>query len=90
MRSNWRVTDRGVNGNPFLWKKRSTSLYVMINIFNPEAQRCYPVLLFQSNPNESDELKGRVIGKGCAESRNDWISAYDKAREIAEKYMAKN
>lgn len=90
MRSNWRVTDKGVNGDPFLWKKKATSLYVMINIFNPLAKRCYSVLVLRSNPSELDELKGRVIGKGCAETTNDWVSAYGRAREIAERYMEKN
>jgi hypothetical protein len=62
----------------------------MIDIFNPEAKRCYPVLVFRSNPTELDDLKGRVIGKGCAERRNDWVVAYEKAREVAERYMDRN
>ena len=84
------MTDRGVNGDPFLWKKRAASLYVMIDIFNPEAKRCYPVLVLRSNPTELDDLSGRVIGKGCAERRNDWVAAYEKAREVAEHYMDEN
>jgi len=90
LKRNWRVIDRGVNAKPFLWKKRATSLYVMINIFSPQTNRCYSVILLQSNPYESNDLKGKVIGKGCAEKRNDWVTAYQKAREIAERYMQEN
>jgi hypothetical protein len=62
----------------------------MINIFNPRAKRCYSVLLLRSNPYEGNDLKGKVIGEGCAEKRNDWVIAYQKAREIAERYMEGN
>ena len=62
----------------------------MIDIYNPEGKRCYPVLVLRSNPSELDELRGRVIGRGCAERRNDWVAAYGKAREVAERYMDRN
>jgi hypothetical protein len=62
----------------------------MINIFNPQAKRCYPVLLLRSSPYDSSDLKGKVIGKGCAEKPNNWVTAYQKARQIAERYMNGN
>ncbi|HUK27664.1 MAG TPA: hypothetical protein VLV31_04505 [Candidatus Acidoferrales bacterium] len=90
MRGDWRVIDRGVNGGPFLWKRRGTSLYVMINIFNPQAKKCYLVLALRSSPYQQNDLNGRIIGKGCSKEPNDWVLAYQKAREIAERYMDKN
>jgi hypothetical protein len=90
LRRNWRVVDRGVNGEPFLWKRSGARCYVMINIFNPQARGCYTVLALQSSPYEKNDLNGKVIGKGCGNKRNDWIVAYQKARDIAERYMDEN
>ena len=84
------MIDRGVNAKPFLWKKRATNLYVMINIFDPQKKCCYSVLLLRSSPYEGNDLKGKVIGKGCGEKRNDWGAAYQEARKIAERYMNRN
>lgn len=86
----WRVVDRGINGKPFLWKKRATSKYVMIDIFTARPNRCYAVLVFETNPVSSNDLKGKLIGMGCANGPSDWIGAYEKARVIADRYMTRN
>ena len=89
MRTDWRVVDRGVNGEPFLWKKKASKKFLMIDIFNPDpARRCYSILILPGNPNTNANLRHRVIGVGCAEiSEETWINAYQRARDIAEKYM---
>ena len=79
--------DRGVNGKPFLWKKRGVSRYLMIDIFNPRRNRCYVVLEFQANPYVNDELRGKVVGRGCAKGPRDWKGAYERAKQIADRYM---
>jgi len=87
--NSWRVVDRGVNGEPFLWKKRARKKYVLIDIFNARPKRCYAVLALDSNPLASPPSKSRVIGMGCADARSDWVTAYEKARKIADRYMSK-
>jgi hypothetical protein len=85
------VIDWGVNGEPFLWKKRSRRRYVMIDIFSPDTSKgCYSVLTYTRNPYADEGLKGKVIGVGCATSRKDWRTAYHRARMIAKKYMKTN
>jgi hypothetical protein len=86
-KSPWRVAGRGVNGKPFLWKKRARSRYVMIDIFTSKRKRCYPVLALDRNPLLTDDFRSRVIGMGCSDVRSDWVSAYEKARKIAHGYM---
>jgi hypothetical protein len=83
----WRVVDRGVNGKPFIWKKRATTKYVMIDIFNLRRRRCYAVFALKGNPMESRSARGKLIGMGCADSRSGWVGAYEKARRIADEYM---
>jgi len=89
MRTHWRIVDRGVNGEPFLWKKKDSGKFLMIDIFNPDAtRRCYPIFVLPGNPNTNPNLSRTVIGVGCAEvSEETWIDAYQRARDIAEKYM---
>jgi len=86
----WRVVDKGINGKPFLWKKRAKSKYVMIDIFTARPKRCYAVLAFETNPVSRSDLKGKLIGMGCAKGPRDWIGAYERARVIADRYMARN
>jgi len=86
---NWKVIDWGVNGQPFLWRARARKRFVMIDIFNPDSlRRCYPVLVLRKHPDF--EGKKEVIGFGCAdETENGWELAYQRARRIAEEFMAK-
>jgi hypothetical protein len=86
----WRVLDKGVNGRPFLWKKQASTKYVMIDIFTPRPKRCYAVLTLETNPKASNDLKGKVIGRGCAKGPTDWNGAYERARKIAYRYMIRN
>jgi hypothetical protein len=79
-----------VNGKPFLWKKQGKSRYLMIDIYSPHPDRCYVVLAFDTDPYETDDLRGKVIGRGCAEGPSDWNRAYERAREIADRYMSRN
>jgi len=93
LRTDWRIVDRGVNGEPFLWKKRGTDKqFLMIDIFNPDpSRRCYSILILPGNPNSDENLSHKVVGVGCAESPGEtWTNAYQHAREIAEKYMKRN
>jgi len=90
LKRTWRVVDRGINGKPFLWKKRAASKYVMIDIFTARPNRCYAVLAFETNPISTNDLKGKLIGMGCAKSSSDWIGAYERARIIADRYMNRN
>ena len=89
-KNSWRVIERGVNGKPFLWKKRARSKYVLIDIFNARPNRCYAVLALNSNPLATHHFRGRVIGLGCAHSRSDWGGAYGRARKIADRYMSRH
>lgn len=84
----WRVIERGVNGKPFLWKKRARSKYVLIDIFNARRNRCYAVLALDRNPLTTHDFRGKVIGMGCADARSDWVRAYGNARKIADDYMS--
>ena len=86
----WRVIDRGVNDQPFLWKKGSGDTFVMIDIFNPDLlKRCYSVLVIHGDP-DLNEARKEVVGIACADkAEGSWIKAYDKARRIAEKFMAR-
>jgi len=86
-KSSWRVIDRGVNGKPFLWKKRNTSNYLMIDIFNARPIGCYAVLVLAKNPLKVENVTGKVVGMGCANVQSDWNGAYEKARMIAQEYM---
>ena len=88
--SSWRVVDRGVNGKPFLWKKRNSSRYLMIDIFNTKPKGCYAVLVLDKNPLRMDDVRGKVVGMGCADAQSDWNGAYAKARMIADTYMDKH
>jgi hypothetical protein len=92
LRADWRIVDRGVNGEPFLWKKMASKRFLMIDIFNPDpSRRCYSILIFPGNPNSDENLSHEVIGVGCAEGPDEtWIDAYQHAREIAEEYMKRN
>jgi hypothetical protein len=62
----------------------------MIDIFTARPNRCYAVLAFETNPVSRNDLKGKLIGMGCANSPSDWIGAYDRARIIANRYMDRN
>lgn len=84
----WRVIERGVNGKPFLWKKRARCKYVLIDIFNARRNRCYAVLALDRNPLTTHDFRGKVIGMGCADARSDWVRAYGNARKIADDYMS--
>jgi len=86
----WRVVEKGVNGKPFLWKKAGSSSYVMIEIFKARPRGCYTVLALDANPLARHDVKGRIIGVGCAAGRTDWTEAYEKARKIADQYMIKH
>jgi hypothetical protein len=84
----WIVIDRGVNGQPFLWKKRSGDKFVMIDIFNPNpTKRCYSVFVLRSHP-DLPEAKKKAIGVGCA-GEDGWHRAYERARRIAEEFMTR-
>jgi len=86
-KGSWRIVEKGVNGKPFLWKKGTSASYVMIEIFKSRPRGCYTVLALDANPLARHDVKGRVIGIGCAAARTDWIEAYEKARKIADRYM---
>jgi len=62
----------------------------MIDIFTARPNRCYAVLAFETNPIYTNDLKGKLIGMGCAKSSRDWIGAYERARIIADRYMNRN
>jgi hypothetical protein len=84
------VIEKGVNGQPFLWKKVGQPSYVMIDVFKARPDGCYMVLALDANPLTKRDVKGRVIGMGCAGARTDWVGAYEKARNIADQYMSKH
>jgi len=86
-KGSWRVVEKGVNGKPFLWKKSTRLRYVMIDVFKARPDGCYIVLALDANPLAEQDVKGTIIGIGCAGARTDWIRAYEKAREIADNYM---
>jgi len=92
VKRDWCEVDRGVNGQPFLWRKNFESRYVMIDIFNPDSvKRCYSVLSFAEDPYLNEETNGQLIGVGCADTPDlTWSFAYERARKIAEEYMEKN
>ena len=92
MKEDWKVIDRGINGEAFLWKKRSGDRFVMIDIFHPDpVNRCYSVLVFPKYPHSLDEVKKDVIGVGCAEDAEEgWSQAYKRARRIVEEFMTRN
>jgi hypothetical protein len=92
VKKGWSVVDRGVNGQPYLWRKNSRSLYVMIDIFNPDlVRRCYSVLSIPEDPYSNDKINGKLIGVGCSDVPDaGWDQAYERARRIAEEYMEKN
>jgi hypothetical protein len=62
----------------------------MIDIFTARPNRCYAVLAFETNPLSGNDLKGKLIGMGCANGSRDWIGAYERARVIADRYMNRN
>ena len=62
----------------------------MIDIFSARPNRCYAVLAFETNPVLSNDLKGKLIGMGCANGPSDWMGAYERARRIADRYMDRN
>jgi hypothetical protein len=86
----WKVIDRGVNDQPFLWKKGSGNTFVMVDIFNPDlVKRCYSVFVLHGSPYATKARK-KVVGIACADkSKGGWIRAYERARRIAERFMAK-
>ena len=86
-RSSWQVVETGVNGKPFLWKNSTDGTYVMIDIFTAHPEGCYTVMILNSNPLVTEDVKGEIIGMGCANTRTDWVEAYEKARKIADQYM---
>jgi hypothetical protein len=88
LKRDWRVVDRGANGEAFLWKKRSSNRFVMIDIFNPDPiRRCYSVFALRNYP-QSSRGKKDVIGVGCADDAEEgWGQAYERARRIAEDFM---
>ncbi len=59
----------------------------MIDIFAARPNRCYAVLAFETNPISSDDLRGKLVGMGCAKGPRDWIGAYERARRVADRYM---
>jgi hypothetical protein len=85
----WRVIDRGINDQPFLWKKGTRDMFVMIDIFNPDSlKRCYSVLVLHGDPSKNETRK-EIVGIACAdESEGGWVQAYVRARNIAEQFMA--
>jgi len=89
-KASWHVVEKGVNGKPFLWKKSTRSRYVMIDVFKARPDGCYIVLALDANPLGEQDVKGTIIGIGCASARTDWIGAYEKAREIANRYMSEH
>lgn len=84
------MIDRGVNDQPFLWKKGSGGMFVMIDIFNPDlVNRCYSVFMFHGGPSIIESRK-EVVGIACAdEGEEGWIQAYERAKRIAEQFMTK-
>jgi hypothetical protein len=84
------VIDRGVNGQPFLWRKGLEGTFVMIDIFNPDLlKRCYSVFVLHGRRSMLGSKK-EIVGIGCADEAEDgWIRAYDRARRIAEQFMTK-
>jgi len=86
----WKVIDRGVNDQPFLWKKGSEGMFVLIDIFNPDlTKRCYSVFVFRGDPSIIGSTK-EVVGVACADQgEGGWIQAYERAKRIAEQFMAK-
>jgi hypothetical protein len=84
------VVEKGVNGKPFLWIDPAGTSYVMIDVFEARPDGCYAVLALDANPLTRDEVKARMIGLGCASKRTDWLQAYERAKEIADKYMNKH
>lgn len=90
VRNDWKEVDRGVNGQPFLWRKTAESRYLMIDIFNPNlAKRSYSVISYSEDP-YINEAQGEVVGIGYAsESDTAWSAAYEAARKIADEYMDK-
>ena len=84
------MIDRGVNDQPFLWKKGSRETFVMIDIFNPDlAKSCYPVYVYYGDPSVVESSK-EVLGIGCAdEGEGGWVQAYERAKRIAEQFMAR-
>jgi len=84
----WKVIDRGVNHQPFLWGKGSGGIFVMIDIFNPDlVKRCYSVFVFHGDPSRIESRK-EVVGIACA-GEGGWIQAYERAKRIADQFMAK-
>lgn len=88
-REYWRVIDRGVNNQPYLWRKSSRNMFVMIDILNPDsAKGCYSVYVSRGDPSLT-ETKRKVVGIACAsETDGGWVRAYERARKIAERIMA--
>jgi hypothetical protein len=86
-KNSWNVVDRGVNGQPFIWKTRSGGKYVMIDIFHARPKGCYAVVTLNCNPLITRNCRGRLVGLGCADGPSGWVGAYVEARRIALKYM---
>ena len=86
----WKVIDRGVNDQPFLWKKISAHTFVMIDIFNPDSLKgCYSVFVLHGGTSLT-KARREVLGIACADkTEGGWIRAYERARRIAERFMAK-
>ena len=90
MKHPWLIVEKGVNGEPFLWKNQAAIQYVMIDIFEPRPDGCYAVLALDVNPLETDDAQGTTIGLGCSGDRSNWVEAYEKARQIADRYMTEH
>ena len=89
-KASWQVVEKGVNGKPFLWMDPVGSTYVMIDVFEARSDGCYAVLILDANPLTRDDAKARIIGLGCASQRTDWPQAYERAKEIADRYMSEH
>ena len=62
-------------------------MFVMIDIFNPDLlKRCYSVFVLHGGP----KARRKIVGVACADkAEGGWIRAYERARRIAEQFMAK-
>ncbi|HUO42097.1 MAG TPA: hypothetical protein VMU35_03905 [Methylomirabilota bacterium] len=90
-RTYWKVIDRGVNDQPFLWRKSSQNMFVIIDILNPDsAKGCYSVYVSHGDPYRAKSTR-KVVGIACADrAEGGWIRAYERARRIAERFMAQS
>jgi len=65
-------------------------MFVMIDILNPDpAKGCYSVYVSHGDPYRTKSTR-KIVGIACAgKAEGGWIRAYERARRIAERFMAK-